>query len=127
MSDAPISRPPTPFERGADSAFRVLTMVAALAAALACNATPLRGADKPLVIAGGPTATHPEPVSAFFDVIVVGDGEEALTEVALAWVRQKRESVPRDDRLRNLAKLSGVYVPSLYSVTANRFGWLSQW
>src|SRR3954470_18620704 len=38
---------------------------------------PLRSADRgeadPLIIAGGPTATHPEPVAPFFDAIVVGD------------------------------------------------------
>ena len=43
---------------------------------------PLRAADRgehdPLVLGGGPTATHPEPMAAFFDAIVVGDGEEAL-------------------------------------------------
>ena len=42
-----------------------------------------RGEGDPLVIAGGPTATHPEPISAFIDAIVVGDGEERTTEVAL--------------------------------------------
>src|SRR5271169_1218978 len=44
-----------------------------------------RGDDHPLVIAGGPTATHPEPLAPFVDAIVVGDGEERATEVALAW------------------------------------------
>src|SRR5215471_3369973 len=38
-----------------------------------------RGEDDPLVIAGGPTATHPEPLSAFVDAVVVGDGEERTT------------------------------------------------
>src|SRR5947208_10351306 len=60
---------------------------------------PLRAADRgegdPLVIAGGPTATHPEPVSAFLDAIVVGDGEERTTEVALVWTDLKRQGVSR--------------------------------
>src|SRR5690606_10079421 len=35
-----------------------------------------RGEDDPLVIAGGPNATHPEPLAAFIDAFVIGDGEE---------------------------------------------------
>ncbi|HZU81804.1 MAG TPA: B12-binding domain-containing radical SAM protein, partial [Polyangiaceae bacterium] len=79
---------------------------------------PLRGDARadgdPLVLAGGPTATHPEPLAPFLDAVVVGDGEERTTEVALTWTRLKREGVPRAARLRALAGLSGVYVPSLY-------------
>jgi radical SAM family uncharacterized protein/radical SAM-linked protein len=82
---------------------------------------PLRAADRgeedPLVVAGGPTATHPEPVAPFFDAIVIGDGEEKLTEIALAWTRLKNEGVPRAGRLERLARLGGVYVPSLYATT----------
>jgi radical SAM family uncharacterized protein/radical SAM-linked protein len=76
-----------------------------------------RGEDHPLVIAGGPTATHPEPAAPFFDAIVVGDGEEKLTEVALTWTADKQRGVPRARRLEHLAELGGVYVPSLYTVS----------
>jgi len=79
---------------------------------------PLRAADRgeadPLILAGGPTATHPEPLAPFLDAIVVGDGEERTTDVALAWTRAKKAGVPRADRLRALGRLPGVYVPSLY-------------
>lgn len=78
-----------------------------------------RGEDDPLVIAGGPTATHPEPLAAFFDAIVIGDGEEMCTTVALAWARMKREGLPRRERLIGLAKLGAVYVPSLYETAAD--------
>jgi radical SAM family uncharacterized protein/radical SAM-linked protein len=74
-----------------------------------------RGEGDPLVIAGGPTATHPEPISAFLDAIVIGDGEERTTEIALLWMELKRAGIPRAERLRRLATLRGVYVPSLYS------------
>jgi radical SAM family uncharacterized protein/radical SAM-linked protein len=73
-----------------------------------------RGNDDPLVLAGGPTATHPEPIAPFLDAIVIGDGEERATEVALVWARAKADGVPRAERLRALARLKGVYVPSLY-------------
>jgi radical SAM family uncharacterized protein/radical SAM-linked protein len=74
-----------------------------------------RGEDDPLVIAGGPTATHPEPLAPFLDAIVVGDGEERTSEVALAWTSLRKQGVPRTERLRALARLEGVYVPSLYA------------
>lgn len=73
-----------------------------------------RGEDDPLVIAGGPTATHPEPLAIFLDAVVVGDGEERATELALLWTDLRKRGVPRAARLRELAKLGGVYVPSLY-------------
>ncbi len=79
---------------------------------------PLRAGDRgeadPLVIAGGPTATHPEPLAPFLDAVVVGDGEERAREIALLWTELKEQGVARGDRLRALAKLRGVYVPSLY-------------
>ncbi|MCC6648683.1 MAG: TIGR03960 family B12-binding radical SAM protein, partial [Polyangiaceae bacterium] len=75
-----------------------------------------RGDDDPLVIGGGPTATHPEPMAIFFDAFVVGDGEDACRDVALAWARMKRAGVPRAARLVEIAKMPGLYVPSLYEV-----------
>jgi radical SAM family uncharacterized protein/radical SAM-linked protein len=74
-----------------------------------------RGEDDPLVIAGGPTATHPEPLAPFIDAIVVGDGEERATEIALLWTDTKKRGLPRPERLRALARLAGVYVPSLFT------------
>ncbi|MCC6215504.1 MAG: TIGR03960 family B12-binding radical SAM protein [Polyangiaceae bacterium] len=70
----------------------------------------------PLVVAGGPVATHPEPVAPFFDAILIGDGEEAAGEIALSWVRGRRAGLSREERLVALAQLPGVYVPSLYEV-----------
>ncbi len=80
---------------------------------------PLRSCDRddaaPLVIAGGPTATHPEPLAAFIDAFVIGDGEARATEIALAWTEMRGRGVPRVERLVALSKLKGVYVPSLYA------------
>src|SRR5580693_8814731 len=64
---------------------------------------PLRSADRgetdPLIVAGGPTATHPEPMAPFIDAFVIGDGEEKATELALTWTRLRRAGVPRRERL----------------------------
>jgi len=75
----------------------------------------VRGDDDPLVLGGGPTATHAEPMTPFFDAILIGDGEQRTPEIVLRWVELKRAGVPRAERLRALAALGGVYVPSLYA------------
>ena len=71
----------------------------------------------PLVVAGGHCAFNPEPMADFVDAFVIGDGEEAvgeITEVIGAWKRSGRTA--RDGVLRELATISGVYVPALYDV-----------
>ncbi len=73
-----------------------------------------RSEDDPLVIAGGPVATHAEPMAIFCDAIAIGDGEELAKEVALAWTEHKRQGLSRSERLERLAAIDGVYVPSLY-------------
>jgi radical SAM family uncharacterized protein/radical SAM-linked protein len=74
-----------------------------------------RSDDDPLVIAGGPVATHAEPLAPFIDAFLIGDGESALTEIALAWTEARRAGIPREERLARLAEIRGVYVPSLYA------------
>jgi len=76
-----------------------------------------RAEDEPLVIAGGPTATHAEPLAPFIDAFVIGDGEEKTPEVLLTWMALKNAGMPRRERLVALAKLGGVYVPALHEVT----------
>jgi radical SAM family uncharacterized protein/radical SAM-linked protein len=71
----------------------------------------------PLVVAGGPVGTHAEPMSPFLDAVLIGDGEEAATEIALRWVRGKKAGLSREERLVELAHIPGVYVPSLYETT----------
>src|SRR4051812_10810249 len=80
---------------------------------------PLRAADRgdgdPIVWGGGPTATHPEPVAPFFDCLLVGEAEEALPRLLLLDAANKRAGLSRRDRLAELARAGGVYVPSLYA------------
>ena len=79
---------------------------------------PLRADERsdtdPLVVAGGPTATHAEPMAPFIDAFLVGDGEAKLPELMHAWAEMKDEGLPRAERLVRVAKLGGFYVPSLY-------------
>ena len=73
-----------------------------------------RGDDDPIVFGGGPVLTaNPEPLAPFFDVVLLGDGELLLP--AFIDALQAGRGAPRAERLRQLAAVPGVYVPSLYA------------
>ena len=74
-----------------------------------------RNDDHPLVIAGGPCAFHPAPMSRFIDAFVIGEGEEVISEIALAVLDDKRSGRGRPDRLRRLAGIDGVYCPAVHT------------
>ena len=81
-----------------------------------------RAEDDPIVCGGGPSAYNPEPVSPFYDAIMVGDGEEAICEVVECIRAARREGVSRAEILRRLARVPGTYVPSLYDVCHDELG-----
>ena len=80
---------------------------------------PIMGKDRtefdPIVIAGGPCATfNPEPFADFIDAFIIGEGEGIVSRVLDIIRDGKMEGLDRHDILRQLANVSGVYVPSLY-------------
>lgn len=87
---------------------------------------PLRCKDRkegyPLIIAGGPCAMAPEPIAPFIDVFVLGDGEEVVLEIADVYKAWKNSCESRDELLRDLSLVEGVYVPSLYDIGYKRDG-----
>jgi radical SAM family uncharacterized protein/radical SAM-linked protein len=84
---------------------------------------PLRASDRregdPLVLAGGPNALHPEPNADFVDAFLVGDGEEQTAPLLLRWSELGRRGLGRAERVKALAGIEGVYVPSLYRTEAD--------
>ncbi|MEL6494306.1 MAG: radical SAM protein [Cyanobacteria bacterium J06623_7] len=81
---------------------------------------PLHSRDRqdkhPLVFGGGTVLTaNPEPLADFFDVILLGDGEELLDRFIDAY--QEVRHGDRQTKLRHLARVPGVYIPSLYEIT----------
>jgi radical SAM family uncharacterized protein len=84
-----------------------------------------RGTGDPLVIAGGPCAFNPEPLHAFIDAFVLGDGEEATLDVLQAVREWKKSGAGRHELLTRLAQIPGVYVPALYDAAWNEDGTLS--
>ena len=72
--------------------------------------------EHPLVFGGGPVLTaNPEPFAAFFDVILLGDGETLLYDFLDAY-QQVRE-LDRRSQLKALAQVPGIYIPELYAIT----------
>ena len=104
-----------------------------------------RGEDYPIVCAGGPCATNPEPMADFVDFFYIGDGEatlDAILDKYHVFRKQASEArVPdnpnRDDSLHEmrggtkeefLASISGipgVYVPRFYDVSYGDDGVIS--
>jgi radical SAM family uncharacterized protein len=78
-----------------------------------------RGLDDPVVVAGGHAAFNPEPIAAFIDIAVLGDGEQAvlaITDIVRGWKADGRPD-GRDGLLLRLATSGVGYVPAFYDVT----------
>ena len=79
---------------------------------------PLLAADRgdtfPLIIAGGPCAYNPEPLAPFFDAVLIGDGEEAVLDIAMTVLEAKKTGESKTRLLERLSAIEGVYVPSLF-------------
>jgi radical SAM family uncharacterized protein/radical SAM-linked protein len=80
---------------------------------------PFYSADRddsfPLIIGGGACSLNPEPVADFFDAILLGDGEEAIIEVADLLLQLKSEGASKAVTLKRLATIAGVYIPSHFT------------
>ena len=78
-----------------------------------------RADSDPLIGVGGHCTYNPEPIADFVDFVALGDGEEVvgeITELLREWKGMGRSKGSRRPLLRELAKIAGVYVPSMYQV-----------
>jgi len=76
----------------------------------------------PFVIAGGPCACNPEPLADFFDFFVIGEGEEVINEIVDEYICWKESGESRNEFLKRVSGIEGVYVPSFYDVIYNDDG-----
>jgi len=80
---------------------------------------PFLAADRdethPIVIGGGACALNPEPVANFFDAILLGDGEEAVVDIARLLLTSRHNNQSRGQRIEQLSTIDGVYLPNRYS------------
>jgi radical SAM family uncharacterized protein len=77
-----------------------------------------RGEDEPIVMAGGPCAYNPEPLYDIVDFFEIGEGEEMMNDVLDVYKKYKGKG-QKKEFLREISKIQGIYVPSLYDVTYN--------
>jgi radical SAM family uncharacterized protein len=89
---------------------------------------PLRASErkglKNMVFAGGVCAFNPEPIAEFVDFFCLGEGEEIAPEVISLYDKAKAKNWKKDEFLREVAKIPGVYVPSFYEHTYKEDGTL---
>ncbi len=86
-----------------------------------------RSPNHPLVLAGGSGMTNPEPMWPFLDAVFLGEGEEAIHEIVdvhTAWREEGRPGA-REELLRRLARIPGMYIPSFYESTYHADGTLA--
>lgn len=78
----------------------------------------------PFVIGGGPCVYNVEPIADFFDFFIIGDGEEVILEIAAAYKEWHAQTWTgnRNEFLHVVARIDGVYVPSLYEPKYNENG-----
>lgn len=69
-----------------------------------------RSEKDPIVLAGGPCAYNPEPLADMIDAFLIGDGEELLPEVVL----RRKEGQTKEEYLKEICRMPGVYVPRFY-------------
>jgi radical SAM family uncharacterized protein len=74
------------------------------------------------VVGGGPGTCNPEPMAGFFDLFLIGDGEEVLPRLTAILGAGRRRGAARPDVLMAASALPGVYVPSLYASGSDATG-----
>jgi len=84
----------------------------------------------PLIIAGGPSALNPEPMHDFFDLFIIGEAEDLISELIDTYrvnkERFKTGLISKRDLLVLFSDIQGVYVPSLYEVVYSSGGALQE-
>ena len=79
---------------------------------------------KGIVFAGGVCTFNPEPLADFFDFFSLGEGEESTVEIVSLYDKAKAEGWSKEQFIQEVAKIPGVYVPSLYEHEYNEDGTL---
>ncbi len=74
------------------------------------------------MIGGGPCACNPEPMADFFDLFILGEGEEVNLDLNELYKEHKKNGYDKETFLRAASQIEGVYVPSLYDVAYNGDG-----
>ena len=76
----------------------------------------------PLVVGGGPCACNPEPIADFFDLFILGEGEEVNLELMDLYEKMRDAGASRSEFLKAASQIEGIYVPSLYEIAYQENG-----
>ena len=79
-----------------------------------------RDENSPIIMAGGPGAFNPKPLEDFIDLFMIGDGEELIIEVLENFQKLKDENKTRNEIIKELANIEGIYCPELQNKTKKR-------
>lgn len=71
----------------------------------------------PFVMMGGPCAYSAECLAPFADFFQLGEGEAIMDKCMDAYKEWKKSGLPRDEFLRMVSEIPGIYVPSFYDVS----------
>lgn len=85
-----------------------------------------RDGSFPLIIAGGHACFNPEPMHAFVDAFIIGEGEEIIHEILDVYAANKEAGKSKKDLLLSLSKLAGVYIPQFFNVSFHANGQIRQ-
>ena len=81
---------------------------------------PIHSADRsdnaPIIFAGGHACFNPEPMSAFIDAFVIGEGEEVILEIIDCIKISKNRNTGKNALLDSLSKIDGIYIPSHFHI-----------
>ncbi len=97
---------------------------------LQLSGVPLHAKDrkglKNIVFAGGVCAFNPEPLADFIDFFSLGEGEDITVEIVSLYDRAKAENWSKEQYLKEVSRIPGVYVPSFYRHEYNDDGTLAR-
>ncbi|GAB6188473.1 TIGR03960 family B12-binding radical SAM protein [Marinitoga arctica] len=74
----------------------------------------------PIIIAGGPCASNPEPIADFIDGFYNGDGEEVIDDL----IKILSQNISREEKIKKLHETPGFYVPKYYTIKETKSGFV---
>lgn len=80
----------------------------------------------PIVTAGGPSCFNPKPMQNFIDLFMIGDGEEVIVELLNRYYELKKQGLDRNEIIKGLSEIEGVYSPEYPKKTKKRIYDISQ-
>ncbi|KLO23465.1 TIGR03960 family B12-binding radical SAM protein [Marinitoga sp. 1155] len=79
-----------------------------------------RSENDPIIIAGGPSASNPEPIADFIDAFYNGDGEAVIDDL----IEILSSDITREEKIKRIYETEGFYVPKYYKLKETESGFV---